>query len=144
MNSKIIALIAVIVVLGGGWWMYKSRGEQIPIANIESTTTQQVEMEQPTIEESNVKEFTITSKGLSFDPKQIEVNKGDTVRITYVNTMGVHDFVIDEFDVATSQIPAGQMEIVTFVADKAGTFEYYCSVGTHRQQGMWGMLTVKE
>ena len=32
---------------------------------------------------------------------------------------------------------------VTVVSDKTGSFEYYCSVGTHRQMGMKGTLTVK-
>lgn len=32
---------------------------------------------------------------------------------------------------------------VTFVADTLGTFEYYCSVGNHRAQGMVGNLVVE-
>jgi len=32
---------------------------------------------------------------------------------------------------------------VTFVADKAGEYEFYCSVGQHRANGMVGKLIVK-
>jgi uncharacterized cupredoxin-like copper-binding protein len=32
---------------------------------------------------------------------------------------------------------------VQFVADKTGTFEFYCSVGNHRQMGMVGTLVVQ-
>lgn len=36
------------------------------------------------------------------------------------------------------------MTSVTFVADETGTFEYYCSVGNHRGQGMIGKLIVED
>ena len=55
----------------------------------------------------------------------------------------MHDFMIDEFEVATNQIGDGEEEEMEFVADKIGTFEYYCSVGNHRAQGMKGKLIVE-
>ncbi|MFU8827007.1 MAG: cupredoxin domain-containing protein, partial [Brevefilum sp.] len=69
---------------------------------------------------------------------------GDTVAITLVNDDGrFHDIVITEFDAATSVFgERGQEETVTFVADQAGTFFYFCSVGGHRQAGMEGQLIV--
>ncbi len=79
-----------------------------------------------------------------FDPKEITVNKGDTVKIVFTNVGGVHDWVIDEFDARTKVLQAGETETITFVADQTGTFEYYCSVGNHRAQGMVGNLIVKE
>ncbi|MDQ5952387.1 MAG: plastocyanin, partial [Patescibacteria group bacterium] len=72
------------------------------------------------------------------------VQKGDTVRIIFKNEDGFHDLKIDEFNVATKQIQGGAEETVEFVADKAGTFEYYCSVGKHRDMGMKGTITVTE
>lgn len=94
----------------------------------------------------NPDRVTVNVEGSSFKfaPNRIEVKKGDTVEIVFKNTTGFHDFVIDEFDARTSQIQAGQTETITFVADKAGSFEYYCSVGTHRQMGMKGTLVVTE
>ncbi len=74
----------------------------------------------------------------------MSVKKGDTVKITFVNSSGLHDLKIDEFNVATKQLAAGKEETVTFVASKTGTFEYYCSVGNHRAMGMKGTLTVSE
>lgn len=87
--------------------------------------------------------FTVNGGNFYFTPKTITVQKGDTVTINFKNDGGFHDFKIDEFNVATKQINGGQTDSVTFVADKVGTFEYYCSVGTHRQMGMVGTLTVK-
>ena len=66
----------------------------------------------------------------------------DTVKIIFKNAKGFHDWTLDEFNAATKQLTVGQSETIQFVADKAGTFEYYCSVGNHRQQGMVGKLVV--
>lgn len=90
-----------------------------------------------------VKEFTITGDNFSFSPSTIKVKKGDKVKITFINSEGFHDFVIDEFGAATKQLRSPASEVLEFTADKAGTFEYYCSVGTHRAMGMKGMLVVE-
>ena len=78
-----------------------------------------------------------------FTPKEIRVKKGDTVTINFKNVDGFHDFKIDEFNVATQRIQAGGTETVQFSADKAGSFEYYCSVGSHRAMGMKGTIFVE-
>lgn len=90
-----------------------------------------------------VKEFTVEGSNYMFNPSTITVNMGDTVKINFKNTQGFHDFKIDEFGAATKQIKDPSTETITFVANKAGTFEYYCSVGQHRSMGMKGTLTVK-
>lgn len=87
--------------------------------------------------------FTVNGGNFYFKPNTITVKQGDTVTITFINDEGTHDFKIDEFNVASSRIGSGAQEVVTFVADKKGSFEYYCSVGTHRQMGMWGTLVVQ-
>jgi nitrite reductase (NO-forming) len=40
-------------------------------------------------------------------------------------------------------VNGGETTSVEFVADKTGTFEYYCSVGAHRAMGMTGSLVVE-
>ena len=90
-----------------------------------------------------VKEFTVDGANFTFSPATITVNKGDRVRIIFKNTGGTHDLVIDEFNVATDKIAIGESGTVEFVADKSGSFDYYCSVGSHRQMGMKGTLIVK-
>jgi nitrite reductase (NO-forming) len=55
-----------------------------------------------------------------------------------------HDFVIDELGVQSDKVNNGETATVQFVADKVGTFEYYCSVGNHRAMGMVGKLIVTE
>jgi plastocyanin len=77
-----------------------------------------------------------------FSPGEIRVEQGDTVRIKVTNIKGTHDFKIDEFDVH-AQTPLNEEVVVEFVADKAGTFEYYCTMPGHRQNGHWGKLIVE-
>lgn len=92
----------------------------------------------------NAKVFEVTGKNFSFSTSEIRVKKGDTVVINFESTDGFHDWVLDEFNARTSKVQPGTPTSVTFVAEEAGTFEYYCSVGNHRQQGMVGTLIVEE
>jgi len=87
--------------------------------------------------------FDVKGVNFEFDVKEIRVKEGDTVTINFSSTEGFHDLVIDEFNAATAQVRPGTPTSVTFVADKAGTYEYYCSVGSHRAQGMVGTLIVE-
>lgn len=93
--------------------------------------------------DSALKTFDISAKPFEFSVKEIKVKKGDKVRINLAVSQGMHDWVVDEFNAKTKIIQAGQSDSVEFVADKTGTFEYYCSVPTHRQQGMVGKLIVE-
>ncbi len=108
------------------------------------TVTGAMEKPSGTAEKGTIKEFAVTGKNFSFNPSEIKVKKGDTVRITFTSVGGFHDWVVDEFENAeTKQLQSGQSDTIEFVADKAGTFEYYCSVGNHRQMGMVGNLIVE-
>ena len=74
---------------------------------------------------------------------KLKLKKGDTVRINFINDEGFHDWKLDEFNAATAKLNAGGKETIEFYADKTGTFEYYCSVGKHREMGMVGNLVVE-
>jgi len=89
------------------------------------------------------KEFTVVGTNYAFDVKEMKVKMGDTVKVTFKNSDGFHDWRVDEFKAFSKQIPAGAEDTITFVADKKGTFEYYCSVGQHRKNGMVGNLIVE-
>ena len=65
------------------------------------------------------------------------------MRIVFKNNKGTHDWVIDEFNARTKTIQSDQTDTIEFIADKLGTFEYYCSVSNHRQMGMVGQLIVE-
>lgn len=90
-----------------------------------------------------VKEFTVDGFNFGYSMSEIRVKQGDTVTINLTSSDGFHDWVVDEFDAATDKIREGETTSVTFVADQAGSFEYYCSVGSHRANGMVGTLIVE-
>ena len=73
----------------------------------------------------------------------LEVSLGDTVRVEFTSTQGFHDWVVDGFNAATEMVRVGNTSFAEFKADKKGTFEYYCSVGSHRVSGMKGKLVVE-
>ena len=89
------------------------------------------------------KVFALSGKNFSFDKTEIKVKKGDKVTINFTSADGFHDVVIDEFSAKTERVRTGGTSSMTFVADKTGTFEYYCSVGQHRMNGMVGKLIVE-
>lgn len=93
--------------------------------------------------EGEVVEFTVEGSSFKFAPNVLTVQEGDTVRITFKNVGGSHDFVLNEFDARTTVISSGTQDVVEFVASKKGSFEFYCSVGDHRALGMVGTLTVE-
>ncbi len=92
--------------------------------------------------------FKLTGENFKFlmdgkENPELRVKKGDRVRIEFTSTQGFHDWVVDEFNASTKQVWAVNSTFVEFVADKKGTFDYYCSVGRHREMGMKGNLVVE-
>lgn len=72
------------------------------------------------------------------------VEPGQTVQITLINGQAAeHDLRIDEFDVETGSVKTlNEKKTITFVADTAGSYSYYCSIIGHRAAGMEGTLQV--
>ena len=94
------------------------------------------------------KTFNLTGVPFKFimdgiESPELRVNYGDRVRINFISTEGFHNWVVDEFNAMTQNISAGNSTYVEFIAGKRGTFEYYCSIGMHRQNGMFGKLVVE-
>ena len=135
MKKFIILAIVLVVLIGGYYWQNSQKpAENTPVEQI----VQEEKQMQP-----GVKEFEVSGNNFAFSPTEIVVNQGDTVRINFTNSGGFHDLVIDEFNTRTQQLADGGKETIEFVADKTGTFEYYCSVGKHREMGMVGNLIIK-
>jgi len=93
--------------------------------------------------ESEVVEFDIRASNFKYDLSEIRVKVGDRVKINLTSEQGEHDLVIDELGVRSKILMDNESEVVEFVANEKGTFEYYCSVGQHRQMGMVGNLIVE-
>ncbi|WCN37427.1 cupredoxin domain-containing protein [Aneurinibacillus uraniidurans] len=68
-------------------------------------------------------EVKVMAKDFEFDKKEIRVKKGDKVKITLMSDDGGHGFEIPDYKVNIKGNGSAE-----FVADKAGTFQYDCSV----------------
>ena len=76
---------------------------------------------------ASVREFTTTIKNFASSPKNIDVNLGDSVIVDITNRDQVtHGISLPVFGVNTSVAP-GATRRITFVADKTGNPETFCS-----------------
>jgi heme/copper-type cytochrome/quinol oxidase subunit 2 len=73
------------------------------------------------------KTFNLTLKRFSFSPDNIVVNVGDQVVVNATAEDTTHGFSIAELGV-NLVIPQGETKTTTFIASKAGTYTFRCSV----------------
>lgn len=122
---------------------------KVPVATKAPTPTKAPETAAtPTPEAPKPISFTISGKNFAFlmngsEAPTLTVKKGQTVTINFNSEDGFHDWVVDEFNAKTDRVQTGGKTSVTFTPDKTGEFEYYCSVGQHRANGMKGKLIVE-
>jgi plastocyanin len=154
-TSFIVIAVVILLLLGVGGYLVMNRGtltsnqtpnpavQNTPMATSNDATNSGTMPTGTASGEMDTKVIVVEGSPFKFAPSAITVKKGDRVKIEFKNITGTHDFVINEYNVQTKILNAGQNETVEFVADKSGTFEYYCSVGNHREMGMKGTLTVQ-
>ena len=144
MNKTIIGVIVSTLIVAGIsifiWNNYNNLNNTAIAGNIV--------LEESNSPPSNEKTFTVSSSHLRFyingvENPDIKVMQGDKVKIEFSSEEWFHDWVLDEFNAKTERVNPGQVSSVEFVADKKGTFEYYCSVGQHRANGMFGKFIVE-
>ncbi len=143
-----IAAIIVIIILSGGYYLFRNNSEEpaiTPVIRTPTTTpTTGTSTTSTTTQATTTRSFTVSGENFEFSPDSIVVKKGDTVRLTFRSIGGSHDLRIEDYEIGTKVLANGAQETLTFEADTAGTFAYYCSVGNHRAMGMEGTLTVQE
>lgn len=140
-NPPVGIALAIVALLAVGGFLFLNNQK----STTTNSTTPQVEADSTESSLSpsvSVKEFVVDGNNYEFSPTKIEVNKGDTVKITFKDNDGMHNLVVDGYNVKTNIIKGGTEDSIQFVADKSGTFEYYCSVGNHKEEGMVGSFIV--
>src|SRR5690606_9804622 len=75
---------------------------------------------------------------------ELRVPVDAVVQVNIVNGDGaLHDFAIPDFKVKSDQIGGkGSATAIVFKANKAGVYEYLCSLPGHKAAGMFGKLIV--
>jgi heme/copper-type cytochrome/quinol oxidase subunit 2 len=69
----------------------------------------------------------VDAEAYAYTPAVVEVAYGDTVEIELVSNDVVHGIYIEGYDLSVSADP-GQTARLRFVADRGGSFRFYCSV----------------
>jgi heme/copper-type cytochrome/quinol oxidase subunit 2 len=77
--------------------------------------------------ENGVRVVKVEAKKYEFVPKQIVVRLGEQVRLEVTSTDVTHGLAIPEYKIDRKLEP-GKAEMITFTADKAGSFAFDCSV----------------
>lgn len=74
-----------------------------------------------------VKEFDMIADEWEFTPSLIEVNLGDRVILHIESEDEYHGIALTDFGI-NRQLPPGQIIDIEFIADKQGSFSFFCSV----------------
>lgn len=91
----------------------------------------------------------LTSPGISWEPKQLTVPVGGSIRIINDGSGGPHNFVVTALNTTDEltpllDLPSGYDDIYTLPPDLApGTYNYLCTIPGHTAN-MTGTLTVTE
>ena len=150
MNPMIIVGVVLVVAVIGYFVMTMMGDKTQDSLEVVDVTKNNDSMEATGVTGSSDKatgdvvNVTLEGGNFYFKPNVINAKLGQTVRVTLNSVSMQHDFVIDELGVKTSVLPSGKSETIEFVADTIGEFEFYCSVGNHKQQGMIGTLVVTQ
>jgi plastocyanin len=142
MQLKNIAVVLVSGLVFTGCSLLPGQTDKSNVPE-NDTTIQEESSDQGT--ETMLKEAQpqLNSSNFTFGVDTIKAKVGEKLVIKVTNDDGVHDFVIDELGVSSGKITEGDTMEITIPTDKPGTYEYYCSIGKHRDLGMVGTLIIE-
>ncbi|MBS3106946.1 cupredoxin domain-containing protein [Candidatus Woesearchaeota archaeon] len=90
-----------------------------------------------------VREFDVVARTWTWEPSTITVKEGDTVKLHITSVDVPHGFRLAEFDVNEYLAPGSTVD-VEFVADKKGSYTFYCNVQCGEgHKGMKGQFIVE-
>ena len=128
---KYLLIVAVVVLLAAGGYVYSQKGTSTPANNVPAATQQTGDEE--------TEQATITIKNQSFSPKIITVRSGEMVAVTNMDPAG-HSVTVDDGTAFDTGI-LSQGKTKTFKAPtKVGTYTFHCTA----HPSMAGTLVVEE
>jgi heme/copper-type cytochrome/quinol oxidase subunit 2 len=88
-------------------------------------------------------QISVTARRYAFEPARIEARQGDVIRLTIRTEDIPHSFVIDALRIEKRAVP-GRPVTFELLADKAGTFPFYCNLTAEEGcRGMKGELIIR-
>ena len=92
----------------------------------------------------DVKDVTVVAERYRFTPERIEVNEGDTVRVTVRSVDSTHGWEVKALGIDLLARKGGRAETAEFVADRPGSYPIvcseYCGRGHKRMKGLLVVL----
>lgn len=133
MNRKLffgIVIVIIVLFTAGVSGLYLFGSQNSTLAPMNSST-------------GNVQEFAMIAKQFDFTPSKIQVEKGDTVKLTLTSMDVEHGIWIPAFNARVDF--QTEKKVLEFVADKAGEFAFVCSVYCGTGHGtMMGTIEVSD
>jgi len=124
-------------------------GSLIILAGCSNSSSDNVNIVKTNVEDNpafngNTKTINVEAFKFGFNPSKIEVNYGDKVILTAKSLDVPHGLTIKEYPDVNLYLNGIKSDTVTFIADKKGTFTYYCNVPCGEGHGkMKGTFIVK-
>lgn len=149
----ILILLAIAAVLSLGAFLYSKRtatiatDTQSPLVSTSPMTNQQNPSDAGVKISTNTpaREITIEASEYKFNPSEITIKKGETVKITLKNAGRMsHNWIVEGMGGASLDMTeAGKQNSIVVTASQKGSFVTFCSIGNHRKLGMVGKLIVQ-
>jgi len=152
MNKVTVMILGVLVIVGIGYFLIRGNNQVQPQTNLEVPAPGNENVEETVVNstgtdetivdserQSEARKIDIVSRNFSYDPEFIETESGETIVINFQNS-GIHTFTIDELGI--DEPLSGDSVIIEFTPERSGSFEYYCAIPGHKEQGMVGELIV--
>jgi plastocyanin len=140
MNKQLIAaIIIVVVVAAGGVFLLKNSKNKTATSNtnVNSSALNSANVHQI------VSKITVVATEFSFSPNVILAESNKPIAITFKNDGKYpHNLTVANVG-ATKTIQPGMSDTVTLTPKKKGTYPFTCTVDSHAEKGMSGMLIVK-
>lgn len=136
MKAAIIGIIALVVIVGGGYALLHKSSYKSPSVNSSQSQSSSSSSNQNT-------QNTISFDGNQFSPASITVKSGTTVTIKNTSSQDLqmdsnpHPVHTDDTDLNVSLVSPGQS--ITFTVTKTGTFGYH----DHLDPSIQGKITIE-
>ncbi|OXS58399.1 hypothetical protein B1A99_14415 [Cohnella sp. CIP 111063] len=131
-TRRIIALIALAALFAlGACGGNTGKNEASPSPTVSPTT--------PAGGGGATNEVTIKATNWKFEPAEIRVKAGDTLKLTLQNTQGAHGIEISDLNVTLKNNETKEIKL-----DEAGSYEFHCSIQCGQgHDAMTGFIVVE-
>ena len=140
--NKTVSILFVLLALGGVGYMLMKNSAPATVPSSAMPVVASPEVTEKIVV-VNDEDIIVEGSPFKFAPNTITIKKGVLTKIVFKNLKGSHDFVVDGLGIRTKILKDGEEEVLEFTPEKTGSFEFYCSVGSHRAMGMKGTLIVE-